>query len=58
MARIDALFDGLLAAGGSDLHLGIGYPPTIRARGNLEALREGAVDSAEMEALLFEIVTP
>ena len=27
MARIDALFDELLEPEGSDLHLGIGYPP-------------------------------
>jgi twitching motility protein PilT len=58
MARVDQLFDGLLAAGGSDLHLGIGYPPMIRARGDLVPLRERAVDAEEMESLLFEIVTP
>jgi twitching motility protein PilT len=58
MARIDALFDALLAAGGSDLHLGIGYPPLMRARGRLEAMREEALDADEMASLLFEIVTP
>jgi twitching motility protein PilT len=58
MARIDALFDELLAQGGSDLHLGIGYPPMMRLRGELVAMRDRAVDAAEMHALLFEIVTP
>ena len=58
MARIDALFDELLARRGSDLHLGIGYPPLIRRRGELEALREEPIDGAEMEALLFEIIGP
>ena len=58
MARIDALFDELLARRGSDLHLGIGYPPLIRRRGELEALREEPLDGVEMEALLFEIIGP
>jgi twitching motility protein PilT len=58
MARIDALFDMLIAAGGSDLHLGIGYPPLMRVRGDLTAMREAPLDAAEMQALLFEIVTP
>jgi twitching motility protein PilT len=57
MARIDALFDQLLAAGGSDLHLGVAYPPLMRLRGDLVAMREAPVDRAEMESLLFEIVT-
>jgi twitching motility protein PilT len=57
MAGLDHLFDGLLSAGGSDLHLGVGYPPMMRARGDLVAMREEPVDAAEMESLLFEIVT-
>jgi twitching motility protein PilT len=58
MARIDALFDELIAAGGSDLHLAIGYPPMMRLRGELTAMREAAIDAAEMEGLLFDITTP
>ena len=58
MARIDALLDELLARRGSDLHLGIGYPPLLRARGDLVPLREAPIDSDEMEALLFEITNP
>jgi twitching motility protein PilT len=58
VARIHALFDQLLAAGGSDLHLGVRYPPLMRQRGQLVAMREEPVDAAEMEALLFEIATP
>jgi twitching motility protein PilT len=57
-ARIDALFDALLAQGGSDLHLGIGYPPLMRVRGDLAPMRDGVVDEQEMESLLFEITTP
>ncbi len=57
MARIDALFDALLAVGASDLHLSVGHPPLARVRGELDVLREGDVDTAEMEDLLFEIVS-
>jgi twitching motility protein PilT len=58
MARIDRLFDTLLDAGGSDLHLGIGYPPTMRVRGELAPMIYAPVSPSEMDALLFEIVTP
>jgi twitching motility protein PilT len=58
MAKIDALFDDLLAKKGSDLHLAVGYPPLFRLRGELVPAREKPVDTAEMEALLFEIVNP
>ncbi len=58
MAEIDALFDTMLERKASDLHLGIGYPPLIRARGELVPIRDQAISKAEMESLLFEIVTP
>jgi twitching motility protein PilT len=58
MARIDALLEELLTRRGSDLHLGIGYPPLLRARGELVPLRDAPLDAAEMEALLFEITSP
>ncbi|MDC3954323.1 type IV pilus twitching motility protein PilT [Polyangium jinanense] len=57
MARIDRLFDELLAKKGSDLHLGVGYPPLLRARGELVPLRDAPLDTAEMEELLFEITS-
>ena len=56
MAAIDHLFDKLLEMKASDLHLGVGYPPLVRARGDLVAIRGEAIDEAEMAALLFEIV--
>jgi twitching motility protein PilT len=56
--RIDALFDELLTRKGSDLHLGIGYPPLIRLRGELVPLRTLPLDAAELEMLLYEIVSP
>ncbi|MBI2388741.1 MAG: type IV pilus twitching motility protein PilT [Deltaproteobacteria bacterium] len=58
MAAIDALFEALLRAGGSDLHLGIGAPPLVRARGELASLRTQEVTRQELESLLYEIVTP
>ena len=57
MARIDVLFDALISAGGSDLHLGVGYPPMMRLRGDLVAMNPGPIDAVEMDALLSEIVT-
>lgn len=56
MPAIDALFDQLLAAGGSDLHLSIGYPPTIRLRGSLQALRSTPLTSSEATGLLDELL--
>ena len=58
MPKIDALFDELLTRGASDLHLGIGYPPMLRLRGELVPTRESAVTTEEMEALLFGIASP
>jgi len=56
VARIDALFDVLVEAAGSDLHLGIGYPPTLRLRGDLVAIRNEVILAPEMDALLMEIL--
>jgi twitching motility protein PilT len=59
MPRIDRLFDHLLAANGSDLHLSVGYPPMLRIKGDLEPIQgAGPVDVATMNALLREIATP
>ncbi len=58
MPTIDLFFDALLQAGGSDLHLGIGYPPLMRLRGELVEMRAEALTTNEVETLLFEIVTP
>ncbi len=52
------LFDALLAKKGSDLHLGVDYPPLGRIRGDLVPLREAPITQDEMEELLFSITTP
>jgi twitching motility protein PilT len=58
MAKIDFLFDVLISKGGSDLHLGVGYPPMMRLRGELVDMREDPITTHEMDQLLFEITTP
>jgi twitching motility protein PilT len=55
MARIDQLFEQLLTAKASDLHLAVGKPPMARVRGDLIPLRDTPVTDAEMRGLLFEI---
>ncbi len=58
MPSIHALFDTLISAGGSDLHLAIGYPPMMRLRGELVSMRDAPVEPDEMDGLLFQITTP
>ena len=58
MPAIDALFEVLLREGGSDLHLGVGMPPLIRAKGELQPIRKHEVTKEEMATLLFEICSP
>jgi twitching motility protein PilT len=56
--KIDGLFDELMKRGGSDLHLGAGYPPLARIRGELVALREAVVEAKDLEEVLFELLNP
>jgi twitching motility protein PilT len=59
MPHIDALFESLMAAGGSDLHLSALYPPMLRVRGDLMPLPGTQPLSAEEVASLLDgIVTP
>jgi twitching motility protein PilT len=58
MAKIDSLFDALLAHKGSDLHLGVDQAPTGRVRGNLMPLSEATIGAHEIGPLLTEILTP
>ncbi|MCC6647090.1 MAG: PilT/PilU family type 4a pilus ATPase [Polyangiaceae bacterium] len=58
MPLIDALFDKLLERGGSDLHLAVGYPAMIRAKGDLVGLDQRELGAAEIERMLYEILTP
>ncbi len=58
MAKIDGLLKLLKDKKGSDLHLAVGSPPTLRIHGELEKMEVRALTQADMEALLFEIMEP
>ena len=57
MPKIDALFDDLVKRGGTDMHLGAGYPPLGRIRGELLPMREGLVEAKELEEVLLELIS-
>ena len=46
----------LLERGGSDLHLSIGYPPMIRAKGELVAIENEPLDHPTIVCLMDEII--
>ena len=54
---IGNLFDRLLEAGGSDLHLTPGYPPMFRLRGKLQAEGDKPLNARDLEALLLPMLT-
>jgi len=58
MARIDELFDTMLLAQGSDLHLAEGQPPKIRRHGRLKKLDHPVLTAAMMREYLEEICAP
>ena len=58
MPKIDALLDELVKSGGSDLHLGGGYPPLARVRGELLPLRDALIDGKDLEEVLHELLSP
>ena len=57
MPAIDRYFDTLLERGGSDLHLAIGYPPMIRAKGELVAIENKPLDHPTIVRLMDEIIS-
>jgi twitching motility protein PilT len=58
MAYIDQIFDVLVTAGASDLHLGEGQPPKIRRHGEMVPIREEALTNEEMAYMMSEICGP
>lgn len=58
MAQIDQLFEVLINAGASDLHLAEGQPPKIRRHGDVIPIREEVLTPEEMNYMLSEICTP
>jgi twitching motility protein PilT len=57
LPAIAALFDVLLERGGSDLHLGAGYPPMLRIRGDLVPEGDRALTATEIDALLAPLLS-
>ena len=57
MPAIDRYFDTLLERGGSDLHLSIGYPPMIRAKGELVPIENEPLDHRTIVSLMDEIIS-
>ena len=58
MAHIDQLFEVLINAGASDLHLAEGQPPKIRRHGDVIPIREELLTADEMNYMLSEICSP
>lgn len=58
MAAIDELFETLMEGGGSDLHLGQGQRPKMRAHGVIEPIRDWVLTAERISALLEEICPP
>jgi twitching motility protein PilT len=58
MAKIERLFDELLAKKGTDLHLAVGYPPMLRVGGELLPTREPVLERQALDTMLHEILTP
>lgn len=56
MPAIDYYFDILLDRGGSDLHLSVGHPPTIRLKGELVPVDEGPLDEPKIRHLMDELL--
>ena len=47
----------MVQRGGSDLHLKVGRPPTIRVAGELEQLQQSPLKPEELKALAEQIMT-
>jgi len=56
MPALDPYFDVLLNKGGSDLHLSVGYPPTIRLKGELVPIAEQPLDRLTVKNLMDELL--
>lgn len=57
-AMVDHWLQGLLARGGSDLHLSPGQPPTGRIAGDLANIDPTPLAASQLESLVAEATTP
>ena len=58
MARLDSLFHEMQDRGASDLHIVVGRPPMLRARGDLVETEHERLTASKAEELIVEILTP
>ncbi|MEX0907330.1 MAG: type IV pilus twitching motility protein PilT [Gemmatimonadota bacterium] len=58
MAQIDQFLRLMVQQQGSDLHLTVGSPPIIRQHGELTRIKFRELSPSDMQALLYEIMTP
>jgi twitching motility protein PilT len=54
--EVDRYFRALVKLEGSDLHMKVGRPPTVRVHGILKTLNRGPIDHEEMCRLLFPMM--
>ena len=54
--EVDKMFRALVKLEGSDLHLKVGRPPSVRVNGSLRPLNRGPIDTEEMVRLLFPMM--
>ena len=58
MATIDAYFQHLIQAGGSDLHISEGQPPKIRVHGGIKPISNEVLTHEHMDHMMQEICEP
>lgn len=59
MKAIHALFDTMLEAGASDLHMSVGYPPMLRLKGDLHPMQgQPDLTPESIERYLYELPEP
>ncbi|MGB5811290.1 MAG: PilT/PilU family type 4a pilus ATPase [Polyangiales bacterium] len=56
MPALDRYFDVLLEQGGSDLHLSVGYPATIRLKGELVPIEDKPLERDMLTGLMDELL--
>jgi len=58
MATLDKLFVEMKNQGASDLHLSVGHPPLLRAKGSLVPMKFKPMTNELLEKLIYEVMRP
>src|ERR1043166_5663154 len=56
MAQIDSLLKQMVELGSSDMHLSVGQPPRIRAKGDLKEMGSEPLNAEVLKTMLYEIL--